>query len=172
MPKIGKIYKIIDIKKEFEPYWHHKFEDINYYAKIIHNRLDWRFRSQCHITCKADILDCNDNIISHHCYVDISNLSEDISGIKLSKNDATKVYLMFDKNTGYYKIGRSKNPKHREMTLQSEKPTIEMLFYFEAKNKDEKELHNLFSEKRIRGEWFDLSGTDINTIQNYFKQNT
>ena len=79
---------------------------------------------------------------------------------------------MFDKNTGYYKIGRSKNPKHREMTLQSEKPTIEMLFYFEAKNKDEKELHNLFSEKRIRGEWFDLSGTDINTIQNYFKQNT
>jgi hypothetical protein len=77
---------------------------------------------------------------------------------------------MIDKNTGYYKIGRSKNPKIRETTLQSEKPTIEMIFSVESKMSDEKVLHDLFKNKRIRGEWFDLSGSDINTIREYFKK--
>lgn len=29
---------------------------------------------------------------------------------------------------------------------------------------DEKELHETFSDKRIRGEWFDLSDDDIQNI--------
>ena len=74
---------------------------------------------------------------------------------------------MIDKNTGYYKIGRSVNPSIREKTLQSEKPTIEMLFNHDAEVKDEKELHNMFSEKRIRGEWFDLNGSDLCKIKDY-----
>lgn len=80
----------------------------------------------------------------------------------------TKVYVMIDKNTGFYKIGRSKNPGLRERTLQSEKPTIEMLFFHDARVKDEKELHEMFEEKRVRGEWFDLSGTDLLKIREYF----
>ncbi len=76
----------------------------------------------------------------------------------------TFIYVMIDKNTGYYKIGKSVDPKHRERTLQSEKPTIEMLYVFSAKSSDEKKLHEIFKQKRIRGEWFDLSGTRINQI--------
>jgi hypothetical protein len=49
------------------------------------------------------------------------------------------VYLMIDKNTGYHKIGFSKNPKHREKTLQSEKPTIELLHKFEG-NLNQKDI--------------------------------
>ena len=80
----------------------------------------------------------------------------------------TKVYVMIDKNTGYYKIGRSKNPQYRERTLQSEKPTIEMLFNHEARVKDEKDLHKMFQDKRVRGEWFDLNGSDLYKIREYF----
>jgi len=91
---------------------------------------------------------------------------------KDGSKESTKVYVMIDKNTGYYKIGRSKNPKIREKTLQSEKPTIEMLFNHDAKTVDEKVLHSKFSEKRVRGEWFDLCGSDLSMISDYFnKQN-
>lgn len=74
-----------------------------------------------------------------------------------------KTYLMIDEKTRFYKIGRSENPKYRERTLQSEKPSIRMLF---AMNVDvEKILHEKYSEKRIRGEWFCLSEDDIKDIK-------
>ena len=76
---------------------------------------------------------------------------------------------MIDKNTGYYKIGKSTNPNLRERTLQSEKPTIEMIFNKEAKQSDEKKLHEMFKENRIRGEWFDLNGSDLIKIKNYLE---
>ena len=80
------------------------------------------------------------------------------------------VYLMIDYNTGYHKIGRSKNPKYREKTLQSEKPTIELLDKWSAYPETEKELHKHFDGKRIRGEWFDLSCDDIKLIPSLIKQ--
>jgi hypothetical protein len=79
----------------------------------------------------------------------------------LKRNTPTKIYVMLDKNTGYFKIGRSHNPKKREKTLQSEKPTIELLFSFDATEELEKELHVVFGDKRIRGEWFYLTEDDI-----------
>lgn len=38
---------------------------------------------------------------------------------------------MKDCNTGFYKIGKSINPKLRERTLQSEKPTIKIIKVFD-----------------------------------------
>jgi hypothetical protein len=108
--------------------------------------------------------------------VSVNLLSEEVEEVKKVKastteveSKETRVYVMIDKNTGFYKIGRSKNPKARERTLQSEKPTIEMLFNYPGLNIDEKELHNIFIEKRVRGEWFDLNGTDIQMIKEYFE---
>ena len=77
----------------------------------------------------------------------------------------TYIYLMIDHNTGYYKIGRSKNPKFREKTLQSEKPTIEMIHKFKANSSKESDLHKKYADKRIRGEWFNLSKEDVNYIK-------
>lgn len=89
---------------------------------------------------------------------------------ELNRQFNTNVYLMVDHNTGYYKIGRSNNAAKREKTLQSEKPTIEMLHTFKARSKDETYFHELFKKQRIRGEWFNLSKDDIDTIVSYFKK--
>jgi hypothetical protein len=108
--------------------------------------------------------------------VSVNLLNEEVEEVKKVKastteveSKETRVYVMIDKNTGFYKIGRSKNPKAREKTLQSEKPTIEMLFNYPGLNIDEKELHFIFIDKRVRGEWFDLSGGDIQKIKEYFE---
>ena len=82
----------------------------------------------------------------------------------------TYVYLMQDTTNNYYKIGHSKNPQYREKTLQSEKPTIELLLSYAGSCEDETELHERFKEKRIRGEWFDINEEDIQAIKDYFER--
>lgn len=71
-------------------------------------------------------------------------------------------YLMKDTNTGCTKIGKSADPRFRESTLQSEKPTIEL--YKVCAFNVEKELHNKYKDKRVRGEWFRLSENEISEI--------
>lgn len=76
------------------------------------------------------------------------------------------VYLMHDTTNDFYKIGISNNPGYREKTLQSEKPTIEMICCKEYPIRTiaeafEAALHKTFADKRIRGEWFSLTQTDI-----------
>jgi hypothetical protein len=73
-----------------------------------------------------------------------------------------KCYLMIDDATGLVKIGKSINPENRERTLQSEKPTIKMIHYFD--NDIERELHNKFRDKRVRGEWFRLDMNEVSEI--------
>ena len=85
-------------------------------------------------------------------------------------NESCYLYLMKDFNTGYYKIGISNNPEHREKTLQSEKPTIEMICnkkYVSRRmaHSFEQALHKTFSDKRVRGEWFNLNATDVQEIK-------
>jgi hypothetical protein len=73
----------------------------------------------------------------------------------------TWIYLMKDEANGYYKIGHSKNAEARERTLQSEKPTIVMLYKTHGNVNIEKELHKIYDEKRIRGEWFSLTEDEV-----------
>jgi hypothetical protein len=80
-------------------------------------------------------------------------------------DDACYVYLMKDLSNGFYKIGISNNPEYRERTLQSEKPTIEMIAskkfpIRKIAESFERSLHITFADKRIRGEWFELSQVD------------
>lgn len=85
---------------------------------------------------------------------------------KINKSKQYKTYIMVDFNTGFYKIGKSVNPCIREKTLQSEKPTIEILL---SVNDDlELYLHRKYSGKRIRGEWFSLNENDISYIDALF----
>lgn len=79
------------------------------------------------------------------------------------------VYLMHDTVNGFYKIGISNSPEWREKTLQSEKPTIELLAAKKFIRRKlaaafEKALHETYSEKRLRGEWFQLSPEDVADI--------
>ena len=75
-----------------------------------------------------------------------------------------QTYVMVDNNTGLYKIGISRTPYKREQTLQSEKPAIKMLFFLNMNV--EKDLHEKFDSKRVRGEWFALDESDLLYIKN------
>ena len=187
MPKKGEIYKLND---DFDRQWeisenagqgyyrtatkNNQELDLKY-AQITNDRLEtYRCLKNGNLNVKVVFLNSNFEIIKgidswKYDHLEICHLSEKINTKELAKHK-TQVYLMIDKNTGLYKIGRSKKPEFREKTLQSEKPTIELLFNWHAFNKDELNLHKIFEEKRIRGEWFDLNYSDIDTIKNYFQE--
>ena len=84
------------------------------------------------------------------------------------------VYLMIDTTNNFHKIGISNSPKYREHTLQSDKPTIELICSKEYPSRDiaeaiESALHRVYASKRIRGEWFNLDTTDIENIKQTLK---
>ena len=88
--------------------------------------------------------------------------------------DYCYVYLMYDTNTGYYKIGMSNNPTYREGTLQSEKPTIKMLACHKYPSRKfaaaiEAALHNVYKDFHVRGEWYKLSKEDVSIIKEGLK---
>ena len=74
------------------------------------------------------------------------------------------VYLMFNHRNGLTKIGFSSNPKAREHTLASQEPEIELIAAWKGTMKDEESLHLVHHAKRLRGEWFNLSKSDISSI--------
>lgn len=85
-------------------------------------------------------------------------------------SDSCYVYLMVDTTNGYHKIGISNNPEYREHTLQSEKPTIELLAAKQFPSRIiasaiESALHSTFIEKRVRGEWFKLNEKDVTDLK-------
>jgi hypothetical protein len=85
---------------------------------------------------------------------------------EVSKPKSQKTYILKDDNTSLYKIGKSVNPKHRERTLQSEKPTIKMV---KTWDKDiEAELHKKYESQRVRGEWFNLTEIQIRYICKHY----
>jgi hypothetical protein len=98
----------------------------------------------------------------------LKNLNRELTQSAHEKNRKNKetivqrTYILKDKNTGFYKIGKSINPKERERTLQSEKPTIKMVKEF--KTDIESKLHKKYSEHRVRGEWFDLNNVQLKYI--------
>ncbi len=96
----------------------------------------------------------------------IDTVISDLSGKFTDKiNLPIKTYLMKDFFRDVYKIGKSTNPCFREKTLQSEVPTIKLIHIIEEDI--EKHLHEKFSAKRIRGEWFNLSINDLNYITSW-----
>lgn len=107
--------------------------------------------------------------------LDYSPVEDRISDIGFdSSEDFCYVYLMLDISNGYYKIGISNKPYYREKTLQSEKPTINLITskrYPTRKIAEsiEKSLHLVFGEKRIRGEWFVLTEKDVEHIMETLK---
>lgn len=83
------------------------------------------------------------------------------------KEDKKYVYLIFNERSGYFKIGRSKNPLKREKTLQAEEPEIALLKIWEAEPSFEKMLHTKYSSLRKRGEWFELTFKELYTLKDY-----
>ena len=77
----------------------------------------------------------------------------------------TYIYLMHHGVSNVWKIGRSNKPKARETTLQHQDPMITLNWQVEAVSTFETWLHHRFKSKRIRGEWFKLSKSDVSWIK-------
>lgn len=86
----------------------------------------------------------------------------------VEKTQSAYTYLMVDRNTGFHKIGKSINPQKRERTLQSEKPVIDLLGYCAGWIVSEDTLHDMYAHLRVRGEWFNLSKSDVQHILKIF----
>jgi Meiotically up-regulated gene 113 len=89
--------------------------------------------------------------------------------IKQLKRGEEFVYIMLNPRTDLVKIGRSKDPNYREKTLQGQEPEIILVSFWKAPSAIEKKLHIEFSEKRQRGEWFDLTFKDLKKINELMK---
>lgn len=74
------------------------------------------------------------------------------------------MYVYLIKCSIYYKIGYSKNPKNRLKTVKTHNP-LDVKLFATLKTDNylalEKELHNLFSNKNSRREWFELHEEDL-----------
>jgi hypothetical protein len=76
------------------------------------------------------------------------------------------VYLM--KGDSYYKIGYSKRPPQRRVDISPKLPfELQLIHAIEADNARalEMQLHERFTEKRLRGEWFRLTEQDVAYIK-------
>lgn len=98
-----------------------------------------------------------------------SRLYYSISNIKKRINMPQKkiyTYVMTD-DTGMYKIGKSISPMLREQNLAIGNHTLRLCFYIEGNH--EKELHDKFATKHMKGEWYHLNNSDLKYIRNYNK---
>lgn len=70
-------------------------------------------------------------------------------------------YIILDKATRLYKIGKTQNIKKRLATLGTSNINLSLVLITEL---DERFLHKLFKDKRIVKEWFGLTKEDILSI--------
>lgn len=90
-------------------------------------------------------------------------------------NTRTWIYLIRDHDSGLVKIGRADDPTRRinqlraESTLLPKPHSFEFLFYLLARPQVERELHREYADKRVRGEWFELTSDDIEAIRSRYR---
>jgi hypothetical protein len=91
------------------------------------------------------------------------------NGKKVSANYWGYVYIV--KMGKSYKIGTSKTPRERLKEFTKLPEPIEDVFIKKVCNYKaiEEELHNMYNEKRIRGEWFRLNSKDISKIISFLE---
>lgn len=76
-------------------------------------------------------------------------------------------YIMKDDNyPKFYKIGKSKSPRKRELTLLHDAPTITLFKVVETNQMSilESKIHKILENNRRRGEWFELTDNELKII--------
>ena len=77
-----------------------------------------------------------------------------------------KTYLMYDDITQKFMIGKSYDPYETEKELYLCRGSIYMVAYCDYDI--ESVLHSMYSEKRVKDEWFNLSKKQVSWIIKYF----
>lgn len=79
-----------------------------------------------------------------------------------------KTYIMLDNSSDLYKIGRSVNVEKRLKALSVANANLSVVLTIGYDV--EKELHNTYSNKKVKSEWYRLTKDDIDSIR--LKYNT
>jgi hypothetical protein len=96
-----------------------------------------------------------------------------VSGIKLVEKDEMDssgfVYIIYIDSglERIYKIGLAKNFSSRLSTHQCSSPFdifVSIAYFVESMRLEERTLHAMFDDKRVRGEWFRLDKEDLESI--------
>ncbi len=88
---------------------------------------------------------------------------------KPSLKPPMSIYLLKAESLQRYKIGVSRWPNERHQQIQTMSPLL-LTMVFRKKMEAEKAtvvehyFHEIFAEKRLHGEWFDLDLRDLETI--------
>jgi hypothetical protein len=96
--------------------------------------------------------------------------SNDIDDVFIGIHDFKEkdIYVYLFKSGLYHKIGISENPKYRLQSIQTSNPNkIEQVYQIkrsDAKNV-EYNLHKIFKNKRVSGEWFNLNDDDLKLLK-------
>lgn len=77
-----------------------------------------------------------------------------------------KTYIIYDKYSGHYKLGKSTDPKKRKGTLLSDRTSLELIAI--ADKDVETILHRKYKTQRADGEWFKLSKEQVSDIINTY----
>lgn len=125
----------------------------------IPNKYIEYFTSMSHI-CMLLSKDCVLGAILFTSFASIKDMN------KGKRKDRVYTYVMTD-DTGMYKIGKSISPMLRERDLAIGNHTLRLCFYIEGNH--EKELHDKFATKHMKGEWYHLNKSDLKYIRNYNK---
>ena len=127
--------------------------------------LEFAFCSYVNIDAVNDlILEENDKL---------NNLSEESlkSLMKPVKRNLGFIYVIKCNRTNLYKIGRTINISARFKQLKTANPDISLIAHYEVRDTSiEDDLHFKFHHKRIDGEWFELSETELNLINEHVKK--
>lgn len=84
-----------------------------------------------------------------------------------------KVYMMRDGLSGTYKIGFTKNCPHRRCAyLGTGNPRISLLTVWYAPREVERAIHAKFRSKRLSGEWFEFSPSDVCELESFMQSYT
>ena len=111
----------------------------------------------------------------HSEYLDVYEICEEIPITMEQKTehypkeaDIELGYVYLIKSGRYYKIGSSRNVGRRSYELDIKLPeNIEILHQISTDDPNgiENYWHNRFKDRRKKGEWFDLSGSDISAFK-------
>lgn len=125
-----------------------------------------------------EILDyCLENIseeeikrINEEKYNRMFNMRENkVINENIKKTKDGYVYIIKKNDENIVKIGMSKNYSERTKQISTKLPfEVETVKVFKTKDMYslERKLHDIYKEKRLNGEWFELSNEDLEYIKN------
>lgn len=89
------------------------------------------------------------------------------------KKEPTKAYIYIMECGGKYKIGVSKDVEKRKKQLDNRPFPVNIIFIsplIEDAYVFEKALHDIYTDRKIDGEWFDLTDDEVKTIKLYLSR--